>query len=56
VVFKRDQLESTFADAFENPFFKEKSVRVGHQGESSDLRGEFPKNVASPRFFGVRGA
>jgi hypothetical protein len=50
VIFKRDQLESTLADAFENPFFKEESVRVGHQGESGDLRGELAQNQAAPCF------
>ena len=56
MVFKRDQLESTLADAFENAFFEEESVRIGHQGESGNLRSELPQNVASPRFCGVRCA
>ena len=29
-VFKRDQLESSLTDSFENPFFKQQPVRVGH--------------------------
>lgn len=48
MVFKGDQLESTFPDALKNPFFKQESVRVGHQGESCDLRGEFLQDLIAP--------
>jgi hypothetical protein len=30
MVLKWDKLESTFPDAFENPFFEQESVRVSH--------------------------
>jgi hypothetical protein len=55
VVFKRDQLESSLADAFENPFFEEESVRIGHQGESGDLRGEFLQDLIAPATHGQPG-
>lgn len=55
-VLERNQLEAPFVYALENTFFQEKAVGVGNQGQSGNLGGELLKNLAPPRFFGVRSA
>src|SRR5438093_4768619 len=55
-IVEEDEVKSPFSQPLQDAFFGQQPVRVSRHSQPGDLRREFPQNLASPGFFGVRSA